>query len=169
MAVLDYYRILGVKPDCSLEEVRRRYRLLARQHHPDHNPDDPEAAARFRLIAAAFEALQAARAQARAKGRSLRYAANYRQPRFTGKEEAFEEFFGICQDGSPLSWSPGADFRYDLEISLVAAIKGMGTVIQVDQHPNCQPCGGTGMAAGAGYRECPDCQGRGPASEGRGS
>ena len=70
MAVLDYYRILGVKPDCTLEEVRRRYRLLARQHHPDLNPDDPEAAARFRLIAAAFEAIQAARAQARAKGRS---------------------------------------------------------------------------------------------------
>jgi DnaJ-class molecular chaperone len=78
MAVLDHYRILGVKPDCTLEEVRRRYRLLARQHHPDLNPDDPEAAGRFRLIAAAFEAIQAARAQARAKGRSLRSAANYR-------------------------------------------------------------------------------------------
>ncbi len=38
MAALDYYRILGVKPNCTLEEVRRRYRLLARRHHPDHNP-----------------------------------------------------------------------------------------------------------------------------------
>ena len=76
MAALDYYRILGVKPECTLEEVRRRYRVLARQHHPDLNPGDPEAADRFRLIAAAFEAIQAARAQARAKGRSLRYAAN---------------------------------------------------------------------------------------------
>jgi len=161
MAVLDHYRILGVKPDSTLEEVRRRYRMLARQHHPDLNPDDPEAAGRFRLIAAAFEAIQAARAQARAKGRSRRNAANYRAPRFTGTEEVFEEFFGISQDGSPLSWSPGADFRYDLEIPLKAAIKGMGTVIRVDQHPNCGPCGGTGLAAGAGYRECPECQGRG--------
>ncbi len=100
MAALDYYRILGVKPNCTLEEVRRRYRVLARRHHPDLNPDDPEAAARFRLIAAAFEAIQAARAQAKAKGRSRRNAANYRQPRFTGKEQVFEEFFGICQDGS---------------------------------------------------------------------
>jgi len=157
MAAVDYYRILGVKPDCTLEEVRRSYRRLARQHHPDLNPDDPEAAARFRLIAAAFEGIQAARAQARAKGRSLRGAANYRAPRFTGTEEVFEEFFGISQDGSPLSWSPGADFRYDLEIPLVAAIKGMGTVIRVDQHPNCRPCGGTGLAAGAGYRKCPEC------------
>jgi molecular chaperone DnaJ len=124
--------------------------LLARQHHPDLNPDDPEAAARFRLIAAAFEAVQAARAQARAKGRSLRGAANYRQPQFTDKAEVFEEFFGISEDGSPLSWSPGADFRYDLEISLVSAIRGMWTVIRVDQHPNCRPCGGTGLAAGTG-------------------
>ena len=72
MAALDYYRILGVKPNCSLEEVRRRYRLLARRHHPDHNPDDPEAAARFRLIVAAFEAIQAARAQAESKSRNRR-------------------------------------------------------------------------------------------------
>jgi molecular chaperone DnaJ len=161
MAALDYYRILGVKPNCTLEEVRRRYRLLARRHHPDHNPDDPEAAARFRLIVAAFEAIQAARAQAEAKGRSRRNAANYRQPRHTSTEQAFEEFFGICQDGPPLSWSAGADFRYDLEISLAAAIKGMGTVIAVDHHPPCGPCGGTGLAAGTTYQECPDCQGRG--------
>jgi len=161
MVALDYYRILGVKPNCSLEEVRRRYRLLARRHHPDLNPDDPEAAARFRLIAAAFEAIQAARAQANAKGRSRRNAAHYRQPRFTGKEQVFEEFFGISQDGAPLSWSAGADFRYDLEISLVVAIKGMGTVIAVDHQSPCRSCGSTGLAVGAAYQECPDCQGRG--------
>ena len=161
MAALDYYRILGVKPNCSLEEVRRRYRLLARRHHPDHNPDDPEAAARFRLIVAAFEAIQAARAQAESKSRSRKGDANYRQPRFTDKESVFEEFFGISQDGAPLSWSAGADFRYDLEIPLAAAIKGMGTVIAVDHQPPCRPCGGTGLAVGAAYQECPACQGRG--------
>jgi molecular chaperone DnaJ len=161
MAALDYYRILGVKPNCSLEEVRRRYRLLARRHHPDLNPEDPEAAGRFRLIAAAFEAIQADRAQARAKGRSQRNAANYRPPRFTGREQVFEEFFGIDQEGSPLSWSAGADFRYDLEISLVSAIKGMGTVIAVDHQALCRCCGGNGMAAGTAYQECPECQGRG--------
>ena len=165
MAALDYYRILGVKPNCTLEEVRRRYRLLARRHHPDLNPDDPEAATRFRLIAAAFEGIQAARAQAEAnaeaKGRSRRKAANYRQPRFTGKKEVFEEFFGISQDGPPLTWSAGPDFRYDLEISLAAAVKGMGTVIPVNHQPPCRPCGGTGLAAGTAYQECPDCQGRG--------
>ena len=165
MADLDYYRILGIKPNCTLEEVRRRYRLLARRHHPDLNPDDPEAAARFRLIVAAFEAVQAARAQAKAhaeaKGRSRRNAANYRQSRFNDREQVLEEFFGISQDDPPLSWSAGPDFRYDLEIPFVAAIKGMATVIPVDHHPACRPCGGTGLSAGTNYRECPDCQGRG--------
>jgi molecular chaperone DnaJ len=161
MSALDYYQILGVKPTSTLEEVRRRYRVLARRHHPDHNPDDPEASGRFRLIQAAFEGIKAARAQTRAKSRTRRNAAHYRQPRFTGKEQVFEDFFGISQEGSTLSWSAGADFRYDLEIPWVAAIKGMGTVIAVDHQPPCGPCGGTGLSPGAAYQECPDCQGRG--------
>ena len=159
MAALDYCQILGVTPTSTLEEVRRRYRQLARQHHPDHNPGDPEAAARFRLVASAFEAILAARAKAESRAR--RNAEHYRSPRFTGKEPFFEELFGICQGNSPLSWSPGADFRYDLEIPFVAAIKGMGTVITVDHHPQCRHCRGTGLSVGTAYRECPDCQGRG--------
>ena len=93
MAVLDYYRILGVRPTSPIQEVRRRYRLLARRHHPDHNPDDPEAAARFRLVVEAFEAILAARAraqsQARIRSRTRRNAAQYRPPRFSGTEPLF--------------------------------------------------------------------------------
>ncbi len=165
MAVPDYYRILGVKRSCSLEEVRRRYRMLARQHHPDLCPGDPDSAARFRQVVEAFEAIVAAKTQAKAKAkagsRTRKNAAQYRNPRFTGKEDLFEEFFGIYQDASPPSWSAGADFRYDLEIPFKAAIKGMGTVIAVDHHPQCRCCQGTGLAPGTGYRECPECQGRG--------
>jgi molecular chaperone DnaJ len=161
MGAPNYYRILGVKPGCTLAEVRRSYRMLARRHHPDLNPDDPEAAARFRQIAAAFEAIQTEKAQVKARGRSRRNASNYQKPRFTDQEQVFEEFFGIGQEGPSLSRSAGADFRYDLEISLVAAIKGLGTVIPVDHHPSCRRCGGTGLAVGTAYQECPDCQGRG--------
>ena len=150
MAAPDDYRILGVKPTSTLEEVRQRYRVLARQHHPDLNPDDPEAAARFRQVVAAFEAILAAKAKTKAKGqncsRTRKHAGQYRQPRFTGKEDLFEEFFGICQEDSSPSWSAGADFRYDLEIPFVAAIKGMGTVIAVDHQPQCRYCQGSGLA-----------------------
>jgi molecular chaperone DnaJ len=165
MALPDYYRILGVKRSCTMEEMRRRYRLLARQHHPDLNPDDPKAAARFRQVVEAFEAIMAAKAKAKAKAeagsRTRKNAAQYRRPRFTGNEDLFEDFFGIYQDYSPPSWSTGADFRYDLEIPFMAAIKGMGTVIAVDHQPQCRYCQGTGLSAGTAYRECPECQGRG--------
>ena len=165
MAAQDCYQILGVKRSCTLEEVRRRYRLLARRHHPDHNPGDPEAAARFRQVAEAFEAILAARAEARtraqSRARSRRHAAQYKQPRFTDQEQFFEEMFGIPQEGSPLSWSAGADFRYDLEIPFVSAIKGTGAVIPVEHHPPCRYCGGSGQSPGTGHRECPDCRGRG--------
>ena len=152
MAAPNYYRILGVKRSTSVEEVRRRYRLLARRHHPDLNPDDPDAAARFRQLVEAFEAIVAAKAAAKAKAgsRNRKQAAQYRQPQFTGKEDLFEEFFGIYQDVSFSSLS-GADFRYDLEIPFVAAIKGMGTVITVDHQPQCRYCQGTGLAAGTSY------------------
>jgi molecular chaperone DnaJ len=159
MAALDYYRILGVTPKSTLEEVRRRYRLLARKHHPDKNPGDPEAAGRFRLVVEAFEAICAARSKARARPRS--HAAHYRKPRFTDKDDLFEELFGIRQEDIPKSWAAGADFRYDLEIPFMAAIKGMGTVIAVEHHPACPHCEGSGLAPGAAFQDCPECQGRG--------
>jgi molecular chaperone DnaJ len=155
MSGLDYYRILGVSPRTSLEEVRRRYRALAMQYHPDRNPDNPEAAAHFRQVVEAFEAIQSA------KTRKRRAAQNYRSPRFTDREGLFEEFFGISRAHSPLQRSAGANFRYDLEIPFAEAIRGTEAAIRVDRPLDCQQCRGTGLAAGSGYHPCPDCQGRG--------
>lgn len=153
MTIRDCYHILGVTAHTPLAEVRQRYRALARQYHPDHHPDDPGAAAQFRRLAEAYEALQKFRSRSRAASENLR------RPRFTDNGELFEEFFGIQQ--SRLRQSAGADFRYDLEISLAAAVRGTQAVIQVDRRFNCQPCRGTGLAPGAGHILCPQCQGRG--------
>ena len=155
MATLEQYHILGVSPKTTLDEVRRHFRALARQHHPDRNHDDPEAATRFRLVVEAYEAIKSSRARPRP------VASNLRQPRFTGRGDLFEEFFGLAAAEAPLSNSAGADFRYDLEIPLVAALKGMDTEIQVDHNPSCRHCRGTGLAPGVDYQECPTCQGRG--------
>jgi molecular chaperone DnaJ len=154
MATRDYYRILGVSPKSPWDEVRRRFRLLAQEHHPDRNPDDPEAAARFRLVVEAYEAIQACRAKPK------RGAGNYRTPQFNGNEDFFAEFFGISS-GVRKFKSAGANFRYDLEIPLYAAIKGTETVISVDHNASCLRCHGTGLALGATYQPCPQCQGRG--------
>ena len=80
--------------------MRRRYRVLAMQYHPDRNPDNPEAAAHFRQVVEAFEAIQSARSREKAPGPRQ---PNYRSPRFTDKEHLFEEFFGISRAAPPCS------------------------------------------------------------------
>ncbi|MFZ5452792.1 MAG: DnaJ C-terminal domain-containing protein [Thermodesulfobacteriota bacterium] len=155
MATREDYRILGVSPRATWEEIQRRYRLLAWQYHPDHHPEDPEAAAQFRRLAAAYEALRQVKDRPRAGDRK------YVRPRFRNKRQVFEEIFGIERPGSPLQQSPGADFRYDLQISFLAAIRGTETDIQVHRDLSCSHCQGTGMDPGSRSQECPDCQGRG--------
>ena len=156
MATREDYRILGVSPRATWDEIQRRYRLLAWQFHPDHHPEDPEAAAQFRRLAAAYDALR----QVKDKTRRAT-ARKYVRPRFRNKGQVFEDIFGIERPGSPLQQSPGADFRYDLQISFLAAIQGMETDIQVHRDLNCSHCGATGMDPGSSHQDCPDCQGYG--------
>jgi molecular chaperone DnaJ len=155
MTIRDCYLILGVTARSSLEEVRRRYRALARQFHPDHHPDDPAAVAQFRRLAEAYETIQ--RSRSRSKGAS----ENLRRPSFSDNDELFEDFFGIAAGLARFRQCAGVDFRYDLQISLAAAVRGTQTVIQVDRAINCLPCQATGLAPGSGYVPCPQCQGRG--------
>ncbi|MGO9176051.1 MAG: DnaJ C-terminal domain-containing protein [Desulfobaccales bacterium] len=155
MIIRDCYRILGVSPNAPLAEVRQRYRSLARQHHPDHHPDDPEAAIRFRQVAEAYQTIQ----QARSRSRTA--CQNLRRPRFPDDDELLQEFFGISGGSARLRQSAGADFRYDLQISLAAALRGTQAVIQVDRAFNCRHCQGTGLAPGGSYASCPACRGRG--------
>ena len=162
MIIRDCYRILGVPPNAPLAEVRQRYRSLARQHHPDHHPDDPEAGIRFRQLAEAYQTIQ----QARRRSRTARQ--NLRSPRFPDKDELLQEFFGISRGSARLRQSAGADFRYDLQISFAAALRGTQAVIQVDRAFNCRRCQGTGLAPGGSYASCPGCRGRGRSHYGPG-
>jgi molecular chaperone DnaJ len=155
MATLEDYHILGVSPRATWEEIQRRYRDLAWQYHPDHHPENPEAAAQFRRLVEAYDALR------QVKNKPRRAAQKYVHPRFCNKRQVFEEFFGIHRPGSPLQQSPGADFRYDLQIPFLAAIRGMETDIQVPRELSCRHCRATGMAPDSNYQDCPDCQGRG--------
>ena len=159
MIAQDYYRILGISPEASWTEIRRRYRLLARRYHPDRNPDNPEAAAQFRRVTAAYEAIQGIKLKTQAKARPRPGAQNYRRPRFFHKESLLEEIFGI-RGASHLMESPGADFRYDLQIPFAAAIRGMETDIRIPRTINCGRCRPTGDTFGQA-QGCPDCEGRG--------
>lgn len=154
MTAWEGYRILEVSPRASWDEIRSRFRVLVYACHPDRHPDNPEAAARFRRVMEAYEAIRAARA------RSRRRRQEYYRTEFRVKDEVFEEYFGIsgARNGGRAA---GPDFRYDLRISFLAALQGVETTIEVPRLQSCPHCDGAGQTIRDQGHLCPDCQGRG--------
>ena len=104
----DHYEMLDVSPDATDEEIKRAYRRLARTHHPDANPDDPDAETRFKEIAAAYEVLgdHERRARYDRYGTDDPAAAN---PFGSGLGDIFEAFFG---QGAPFGGRPDRPGRH---------------------------------------------------------
>lgn len=153
MTARDCYRILKVSPRSSWEEIKSSFRARVWECHPDRHPGDPQAAARFRSLMEAYEYLRRRRHLRRAEGGAY-YRATSRMA-----DEALEEFFGISAR-SPVSRSAGPDFRYDLRISFLAALKGAEEIIEIPRIHPCRACDRSGRQPGP--REvCPDCQGKG--------
>ncbi len=164
----DLYAVLEVSADATDEEIKRAYRRLARRWHPDANPDDPEAEARFKQIAAAYEVLSDPERRARYD----RYGTD--DPRAAGADpfgaglgDIFEAFFG---GGSPFG-SPGSRARSgpprgeDLETEIVLGLEevvvGVETEIEVRTAVRCEECDGSGAAAGTSPVACSECGGSG--------
>jgi molecular chaperone DnaJ len=155
MTTRESYRILGISSKAGLEEVRRRFRLLAQKYHPDRNPGKPEAAGKFCRVVEAYEQIQAH--LARTPRHEKRY---YRSPR-SARQEFFEEILGIYPGDQALGRTLGPDFRYDFRIPFLDALAGLSTTIVVPHLAPCDRCGGSGRVAAAQARSCPVCQGRG--------
>jgi molecular chaperone DnaJ len=169
----DYYAILGVERNASEQEMKSAYRKLAMQHHPDRNPDNKEQAEeRFKEITEAYSVL--ADPQKRAAydqfghagvGGAGGWSPDFSATIFSGFEDLFGDFFGFGGFGrSPRQRaraSRGADLRYDLEISLEEAARGLETKIKIPRWEACPICHGTGAKRGSEPVPCPACGGRG--------
>ncbi|MCS7236196.1 MAG: molecular chaperone DnaJ [Armatimonadota bacterium] len=158
----DYYEILNVPPDASLEEIKAAYRRLAREYHPDVRKDDPLAEERFKEINEAYQVLSdpQKRAEYDRAGRRVSPAAgpfDFRSP----FEELFEAFFGGPAPRTEQAPQRGADLRYDLEVTLEEAASGAERTVEVTRLETCPSCFGTGAERGGGLRECPSCRGSG--------
>lgn len=156
-----YYDILGVSPDAGQEQIKKAYRRLARELHPDTNPD-PEAAERFKEVARAYEVLSDP-----AKRQRYDLYGDERGPAgfgdfadFGGISDLFATFFG---GGTRRARGParGADVLAAVEITLEEAASGTERDVEVTALRACNACGGTGAAAGARPERCPDCGGAG--------
>ncbi len=170
MAKRDYYEILGVNRDASDEELKKSYRKLAMKHHPDRNPDNPNAEEHFKEAKEAYEILsdpqkRAAYDQYGHAGvdPSAGMGAGAGAAGFGGFADAFGDIFGdIFGAGRTRSnVYRGADLRYNLEVSLEDAARGTETRIRIPTMDQCDSCGGSGAKPGTEPVTCPTCGGHG--------
>src|SRR5512139_3245557 len=152
----DYYRVLGVSKDASADEIKKGYRKIAMQCHPDRNPGDRECEEKFKLASEAYEVLK----DPEKRGIYDRYGieglkgtgfTGFRgfEDIFTTFGDIFEDFFGFgtTQRRRDKARS-GADLRYDLKISFYEAALGKEHEIEIPKNVLCDVCHGTGAKSG---------------------
>jgi molecular chaperone DnaJ len=172
MAKRDYYETLGVTKSASGDDIKKAFRKLAMQHHPDRNPDDKGAEQKFKDANEAYDVLKDEQKRAaydrfgHAAFENGRVGANPGDFGFAqGFADIFDEMFGDFmggRGGRRETQSPrGEDVRYNLEISLDDAFKGRQTTIRVPIMASCEACHGSGAAAGSRPITCPTCYGNG--------
>lgn len=169
MADRDYYEILGVERDASPEALKKAYRKLAVQHHPDKNPGDERATEKFKEAAEAYAVLSDP--EKRARYDRFGRAGLGGQPGFQGfDQEIFADFgdilgnifgFGSIFGGGRPGPRPGPDLRYDLELEFEQAATGLEVPVAVERLERCGTCKGSGAKGEDGIVTCETCRGRG--------
>ncbi|MDH7569423.1 MAG: molecular chaperone DnaJ [Armatimonadota bacterium] len=158
----DYYEVLGVSRNASMEEIKRAFRKLARETHPDHNPNNKEAEERFKEINAAYEVLSdpQKREQYDLFGHDGAPPTGGFADAFGGFGDIFDVFFGggHARAGGP---ARGSDLEYRLELTLEEAAFGVEKSITIEREEVCDRCGGTGADSSRGVQTCPTCRGQG--------
>lgn len=181
MAKRDYYEILGVQKGASADEMKKAYRKMAMQYHPDKNPNDKTAEGKFKELNEAYDVLK----DDQKRGAYDRYGhAAFEGGRGPGGmgggaggagfdpgsfsdifEEMFGDFMGGRGHGGGRGGAGGAqrgsDLRYTLEISLEQAFKGTKANLNIPILAECDICHGSGAEPGTAVETCPTCNGRG--------
>jgi molecular chaperone DnaJ len=176
VAKRDYYEVLGIQKGASKDDIKKAYRKLAIQYHPDKNPGSKEAEEKFKEATEAYEVLsddqkkaaydQFGFAGVEGMGQSGDFSSA-----FHGFEDIFGDFSGIfdtffggsrrSSGGGSGRPQQGANLRYDIEIPFKDAVFGTKVEIQYSRNESCPACKGTGAAGGSGRKVCPACAGSG--------
>jgi molecular chaperone DnaJ len=172
----DYYEVLGVSRGASQEEIKKSYRKLAVQYHPDRNPGDKAAEDKFKEAAEAYEVLSQTEARRRydAYGHAGVGGAGASSG-FSSVDDIFEHFGSIFEDvfggmGGFTSAGGGAkrkrkqsgsDLRYDVTLSFKEAVLGLDKILEFSKKVSCEPCKGSGATPGSKTETCRTCKGRG--------
>ncbi|CUX96660.1 molecular chaperone DnaJ [Candidatus Doolittlea endobia] len=167
MAKSDYYEILGVSRDAEEREIKKAYKRLAMKFHPDRNPGNTEAEAKFKEIKEACEVLTDPKKRA-AYDQCGHAAFEQGSSGFSGGTNGadFSDIFGdvfgdIFGSNRRQRTNRGTDLRYNMELSLEEAVRGVTRTIRVPTLEECDTCHGSGVKPGTSAVNCPTCHGQG--------
>lgn len=184
----DYYAVLGVPKNASQQEIRKAYRKLAQQHHPDTRAGDPAAEELFKEISAAYDVLgdeekRASYDRVREMGASgfgpgfgaqggggWPGGVRYEQVNVDDLSDLFGGLFGgpARRGGRPGAVRRGADLETRVTVSFEDALVGTTVPVRIDGGAPCSRCGGSGAEPGTTPTTCPTCGGRGEVAENQG-
>jgi molecular chaperone DnaJ len=187
----DYYAILGVSESASQKEITKAYRKLARELHPDRNPDDPSSEERFKAVSAAYDVLgdESKRTEydevrrlgpagggGPGGGGGFRFNVNDMRDGTGGLGDVFGQMFGRgrgrggAAPGQASGVGPrrGDDVRAQLNMEFADAVFGLTTTLHLTTDAQCETCHGSGARPGTTPKLCPVCGGRGVIDDNQG-
>ena len=173
----DYYEVLGVKKDASEADLKKAFRQMAKKYHPDVNPGDKSAEAKFKEVNEAYDILSDSQKRARydqfghAGVDPSAAAGGPFGGGFGGVDfdlgDIFDSFFGGGFGGgrsssrSRSSAQRGADLKQRVDLTFEEAAFGVEKQINITKNVKCEKCGGTGARDGSSPKQCPTCHGTG--------
>ena len=174
----NYYETLSVSRDADGAAIKSAYRKLAMKYHPDRNPGDSEAEAKFKACNEAYECLKDpqkraaydrfghdAFTQGMNGGGGNGFGGGRGNGDFADIGDIFETIFGSAFGGGAAGMRQqqrrGADLRYDMQVTLEEAFEGKSTEIEIEVSQSCETCEGSGATPGTGERQCNLCHGQG--------
>jgi molecular chaperone DnaJ len=172
----DYYKILGVSRDATEDQIKKNYRKVAMQYHPDRNPGNKQAEEKFKMASEAYEVLRDPEKREiydrygieGLKGSGFTGFRGF-EDIFSAFGDIFEDFFGFGTTGrSRTRARAGADLRYDLKISFYDSAFGKEAEIEIPKNVVCDVCNGTGAKPGTYPIQCPTCKGTGQVTRSQG-
>ncbi|HSB05289.1 MAG TPA: molecular chaperone DnaJ [Thermodesulfobacteriota bacterium] len=172
----DYYKILGISRNATEEEIKKSYRRVAMQYHPDRNPGNRESEEKFKAASEAYEVLRDPEKRQIYDQYGIEGLKGTGFTGFRGFEDIFSTFGDIFEDFFGFGRTTrrgtraraGADLRYDLKISFEEAAFGKEIEIELPKTTACDVCQGTGAKPGTYASQCSACRGSGQITQSQG-
>lgn len=159
----DYYKTLGVSRDASHDEIKKAYRKLSKQYHPDVNPNNKEAEERFKKINEAYSVVGDENKR-KEYDNPIRHSfgGNFGGGGFDFFSEFFNPNFGFNKQRNQQNYQrKGPDLRINVSFTLEEVINGTTKTIRYNRQVNCDSCGGNGSKNGSSLKKCHNCDGHG--------